>query len=244
MKKKSVTGYSDNSYSSNLIIKTDATVSTLAADKIMYEVPEVVFGQVIDAVGTPTAVTPVPFDISKTVGPVMSAPGSMLSPVDYMASASSAAISAATKVTYKKGVVTHVEGVDKLTIDQNQLIEVKGNTSRSISGKLSEYVLGGIDIYSPKKITIKSDEKVEVISPSEYFEYKNASASMKINDISLNFTSLGINPLLGISVNGLKIENKAAALKREGGKFEVHIGGTETKISSFSQYMSALTSFF
>ncbi|UXY09491.1 type VI secretion system tip protein VgrG [Kosakonia sp. ML.JS2a] len=242
--KKSVTGYSDNSYTSNLIIKTDATVSTLAADKIMYEVPEVVFGQVIDAVGTPTAVTPVPFDISKTVGPVMSAPGSMLSPVDYMASASSAAISAATKVTYKKGVVTHVEGVDKLTIDQNQLIEVKGNTSRSISGKLSEYVLGGIDIYSPKKITIKSDEKVEVISPSEYFEYKNASASMKINDISLNFTSLGINPLLGISVNGLKIENKAAALKREGGKFEVHIGGTETKISSFSQYMSALTSFF
>ncbi len=40
---KSVKGYSDNTHTQNLVIKTDASVSTLAANKIMYEVPEVVF---------------------------------------------------------------------------------------------------------------------------------------------------------------------------------------------------------
>lgn len=240
---KSVTGYSDNSYTKNLVIKSDATVSTLAADKIMYEVPEVVFGQVIDAAGTPTTVTPIPFDVSKTTGPVMSAMDVHPSPLDYMASASSSSISAATKVTYKKGVVTHIEGVDMLTVDQNQLTDIKGNVARNITGQLSENVLSGISMYSPKLITIKSDEKVEVISNSEYFEYKNASMSVKLNDISFTLSSVGIVPS-ALSIGALKLENKTISGRRLGGVVKWAIAGTDTEISSFKQSVSVLTTFF
>jgi type VI secretion system secreted protein VgrG len=95
----------------------------------------------------------------------MSAPGSMPSPADYMSSASSSAIGAATKVTYKKGVVTHVEGVDKLTVDQNHIVDIHGNASRNIQGVLTETVLGEMNLYSPSKITIKSDTQVNVDTP-------------------------------------------------------------------------------
>ncbi|WP_255253647.1 type VI secretion system Vgr family protein [Kosakonia pseudosacchari] len=241
--KKSVTGFSDNSYTSNLVFKTDASVSTTAAAKIMYEVPEVVFGQVIDAQGNESSVTPVPFDIKQTKGQVLAPMGTVTTAADFLSSASSAAISAATKVTYKKGVVTDIQGVDKLTVHQNQITDVKGNVARSITGQLNENVFGGMDFYSPKKITIKSDEKVEIISPSEYFEYKNASSSLKINDISVNMTSIGATPILGVSANGLKLENAGAVIKKDGGNIIIRIGGTNTRITTMSQFINALTSF-
>ncbi|WOZ79301.1 type VI secretion system Vgr family protein [Kosakonia sacchari] len=241
--KKSVTGFSDNSYTSNLVFKTDASVSTTAAVKIMYEVPEVVFGQVIDAQGNASSVTSVPFDIKQTKGQVLAPIGTVTTAADFLSSASSAAVSAATKVTYKKGVVTDIQGVDKLTVHQNQIIDIKGNVARSITGQLNENVFGGMDLYSPKKITIKSDEKVEIISPSEYFEYKNASSSLKINDISVNMTSIGATPVLGVSVNGMKLENAGAVIKKDGGNIILRLGGTNTKITSMSQYINALTSF-
>ena len=185
---KSVTGYSDNSYTKNLVIKTDASVSTLAADKIMYEVPEVVFGQVVNAQGQASAVTPVPFDISKPVGPVMSAPGSMPSPADYMSSASSSAIGAATKVTYKKGVVTHVEGVDKLTVDQNHIVDIHGNASRNIQGVLTETVLGEMNLYSPSRITIKSDTEVNIDTPWAIEKKWNSVGISAVNLAAVGFS--------------------------------------------------------
>lgn len=116
----------------------------------------------------------------------------MLTPTDYLAAASSDAISTATRVTYKKGVVTHIQGIDKLIVDNNQLVNINSNVARSIAGKFNESVQGGVSISSPNNITIKSDSKVEVLSPGEYFEYKNASASIKLNDISMNMTSIGM----------------------------------------------------
>jgi len=153
------------------------------------------------------------------------------------------ALAFATKVTYKKGVVTDIQGMEKRTVELNQIIKIKGSVGRSIDGRLDEIVQEGVSLYSPKKITIESTEKVEIISPGEYYEYKNASASLKLNDISVNLTSASINPLFGFSFNGLKFENKAAVMKREGGTFKIFLGGTETRISTFSQYISALTSF-
>ncbi len=62
---KSVTGYSSNSYTGNVVTESGDTVSTLAASKIMYETPDVIFGQVVDAKGTESAVPNIPFDIKK-----------------------------------------------------------------------------------------------------------------------------------------------------------------------------------
>ncbi|EOI3578861.1 type VI secretion system Vgr family protein [Cronobacter turicensis] len=242
---KSVTGYSDNSYTKNLVIKTDASVSTLAADKIMYEVPEIVFGQVVDAQGQESQLPPVPTD--KWIGkpsPTPTVTDPHPNPVVTMSFASPGSLSYATKVTYKRGVVTDIQGMEKRTVKLNQIVDIKGSVGRHIGGRLDEIIEGGVSLYSPKKITFESPEKVEIISPGEYFEYKNAAASLKLNDISVNMTSASINPLFGFSFNGLKFENKAAALKWEGGKFEVNVGGTDIKINTFSQYISALTSFF
>ncbi|WP_427170916.1 type VI secretion system Vgr family protein [Klebsiella aerogenes] len=222
---KSVTGYSSNSYTGNVVTESGDTVSTLAASKIMYETPDVIFGQVVDAKGTESAVPNIPFDIKNTAGQIMAAPGTKLYATDYLAAASTSAISAATRVTYKKGVVTHIQGIDKLTVDNNQIVAVKGNVARNILGSLNESVKGGITITSPNKISINSAEKVEIITPGEYFEYKNASASIKLNDLSMNLTSIGITPMVGVSINGLKIENKGIALRRIGGKVKFAVGG-------------------
>ncbi|HBV9988521.1 TPA: type VI secretion system tip protein VgrG, partial [Klebsiella aerogenes] len=124
---KSVTGYSSNSYTGNVVTESGDTVSTLAASKIMYETPDVIFGQVVDAKGTESAVPNIPFDIKNTAGQIMAAPGTKLYATDYLAAASTSAVSAATRVTYKKGVVTHIQGIDKLTVDNNQIVDVKGN---------------------------------------------------------------------------------------------------------------------
>ncbi|WP_238996376.1 type VI secretion system Vgr family protein [Pluralibacter gergoviae] len=240
---KSVTGYSNNSYTSNVIIKTDETVSTQASSRIMYEAPDIIFGQVIDSSGLTSETKPLPFDIKKTSAPIIAAKDTVLTATDYLAAASSDAISAATRVTYKKGVVTYIQGIDKLTVDNNQLVNINGNVARSIAGKLNENIQGGVSISSPNNITIKSDSKVEVLSPGEYFEYKNASASIKLNDISMNMTSIGMTPVLGVSVSGLKIENKGIALRKIGGKLKFAVGGTETEIGTFSQFVDALISF-
>ncbi|HGV9239764.1 TPA: type VI secretion system Vgr family protein [Klebsiella aerogenes] len=222
---KSVTGYSSNSYTGNVVTESGDTVSTLAASKIMYETPDVIFGQVVDAKGTESAVPNIPFDIKNTAGQIMAAPGTKLYATDYLAAASTSAVSAATRVTYKKGVVTHIQGIDKLTVDNNQIVDIKGNVARNILGSLNESVKGGITITSPNKISINSAEKVEIITPGEYFEYKNASASIKLNDLTMNLTSIGITPMVGISINGLKIENKGIALRRIGGKVKFAVGG-------------------
>lgn len=190
---KSVTGYSSNSYTGNVVTESGDTVSTLAASKIMYETPDVIFGQVVDAKGTESAVPNIPFDIKNTAGQIMAAPGTKLYATDYLAAASTSAVSAATRVTYKKGVVTHIQGIDKLTVDNNQIVDVKGNVARNILGELNETVQGTISINSPLKISIKSDTKVEIVSPEGLFTNKGISVSLNGTTHSFNGLSTSVN---------------------------------------------------
>ncbi|HBV9943852.1 TPA: type VI secretion system tip protein VgrG [Klebsiella aerogenes] len=190
---KSVTGYSSNSYTGNVVTESGDTVSTLAASKIMYETPVVIFGQVVDAKGTESAVPNIPFDIKNTAGQIMAAPGTKLYATDYLAAASTSAVSAATRVTYKKGVVTHIQGIDKLTVDNNQIVDVKGNVARNILGELNETVQGKISINSPLKISIKSDTKVEIVSPEGLFTNKGISVSLNGTTHSFNGLSTSVN---------------------------------------------------
>ncbi len=190
---KSVTGYSCNSYTGNVVTESGDTVSTLAASKIMYETPDVIFGQVVDAKGTESAVPNIPFDIKNTAGQIMAAPGTKLYATDYLAAASTSAVSAATRVTYKKGVVTHIQGIDKLTVDNNQIVDVKGNVARNILGELNETVQGKISINSPLKISIKSDTKVEIVSPEGLFTNKGISVSLNGTTHSFNGLSTSVN---------------------------------------------------
>ncbi|MEB6075377.1 type VI secretion system tip protein VgrG [Klebsiella aerogenes] len=190
---KSVTGYSSNSYTGNVVTESGDTVSTLAASKIMYETPDVIFGQVVDAKGTESAVPNIPFDIKNTAGQIMAAPGTKLYATDYLAAASTSAVSAATRVTYKKGVVTHIQGIDKLTVDNNQIVDVKGNVARNILGELNETVQGKISINSPLKISVKSDTKVEIVSPEGLFTNKGISVSLNGTTHSFNGLSTSVN---------------------------------------------------
>lgn len=190
---KSVTGYSSNSYTGNVVTESGDTVSTLAASKIMYETPDVIFGQVVDAKGTESAVPNIPFDIKNTAGQIMAAPRTKLYATDYLAAASTSAVSAATRVTYKKGVVTHIQGIDKLTVDNNQIVDVKGNVARNILGELNETVQGKISINSPLKISIKSDTKVEIVSPEGLFTNKGISVSLNGTTHSFNGLSTSVN---------------------------------------------------
>lgn len=190
---KSVTGYSSNSYTGNVVTESGDTVSTLASSKIMYETPDVIFGQVVDAKGTESAVPNIPFDIKNTAGQIMAAPGTKLYATDYLAAASTSAVSAATRVTYKKGVVTHIQGIDKLTVDNNQIVDVKGNVARNILGELNETVQGKISINSPLKISIKSDTKVEIVSPEGLLTNKGISVSLNGTTHSFNGLSTSVN---------------------------------------------------
>jgi type VI secretion system secreted protein VgrG len=218
------------------VIKTDASVSTLAANKIMYEVPEVVFGQVVDASGNETSVPPVPFDIKQTQGAVLSAPGAIVPPTAYLASASSAAIGAATKVYYKKGVVTEIDGVDKLTVKQNQIIDVKGNVARNITGNSSETVLGEMNIYSPSRITIKSDTEVNVDTPWAVETKWNTTSLAATNVGSTGFAVAVTAANIGITAS--KIENNGVSIAWNSGlKFKA---GTYTS----SNYLLALKQSF
>jgi len=79
------------------------------------------FLQVVDANGKSSAVKIVYYEIKQTKVQVISAMGATPTASDYLASASSSSITAAAKVTYKKGVVTEVEEVDMLTVHQYKL---------------------------------------------------------------------------------------------------------------------------
>ncbi|OHY66705.1 ImpA family type VI secretion-associated protein [Pluralibacter gergoviae] len=195
---KSVVGYSDSSYTSNVVINTDATVSTLAASRIMYEAPDIIFGQVIDANGTASAVPQVPFDIKKTQGTILSPAGSKITPAEYLAAASTPAIGMATRVTYKKGVVTHIQGIDKVTVDNNQVVDIKGNVARNIAGNLTEEVLGAVSFYSPLLIKIKSDVNVEIDAPFLASNVKGTQVSF--TGVSGGFTGVS-GGLTGLSVS-------------------------------------------
>jgi type VI secretion system secreted protein VgrG len=214
------------------VIKTDASVSTLAANKIMYEVPEVVFGQVIDAGGNASAVTTVPFDIKKTQGAVVSAPGTFVPPTAYLAAASSAAIGAATKVFYKKGVVTEIEGVEKLTVHQNQIVEIKGNAAKNIAGTYNETVQGDMTIYSPSQITIKSDSLVNIDTPWAV-ETKWNTTSFAASNISTTGVAFGFTGF-NFGVTASKMENNPITiLYNRGFKFKVAGADVTTAKAAF-----------
>ncbi|HDT6507416.1 TPA: type VI secretion system tip protein VgrG [Klebsiella aerogenes] len=206
---KSVTGYSSNSYTGNVVTESGDTVSTLAASKIMYETPDVIFGQVVDAKGTESAVPNIPFDIKNTAGQIMAAPGTKLYATDYLAAASTSAVSAATRVTYKKGVVTHIQGIDKLTVDNNQIVDVKGNVARNILGELNETVQGNITIKSPSKITIKSDVNVEIEAP--FFASNVKGTQMSMTGISGGITGIS-GGFTGVSISHNMIDHSTKTL--------------------------------
>ena len=212
---KSVTGYSDNSYTKNLVFKTDESVSTTAVTKIMYEAPQIIFGQTIDAQGNESLVRAIPFDIKQKQGAVASAPGVRVAPTDYLASASSAAIGAATEVYYKKGVVTEINGVDKLTVKQNQIIDIEGNVARNIVGNSTDNVLGEITIYSPSKINIKSDTEVNVDTPWAVEKKLNVTGFV-LNSVSVTGLALGLTGMT-IGITTTKIENEAVKIAYNNG---------------------------
>lgn len=108
---------------------------------------------------------------------------------------------------------------------------------------MDEIVQEGIKIYSPKTITIESPEKVEILSPGEYYEYKHASLGVKLNDISFNLSAIGINPF-GMTLGGLKLENRTISGRRIGGVVKWAVAGTDTEITTFKQALSVLTTFF
>jgi len=238
--KKSVTGFSDNSYTSNLVFKTDASVSTTAAVKIMYEAPNIIFGQVVDAQGKESAVPSIPFDIKQTQGAVISAPGVKVAPTDYLASASSSAIGAATKVYYKKGVVTEINGIDKLTVKQNQITDVEGNVARNIIGNSTDTVLGEIMIYSPSKISIKSDTEVNVDTPWAVDKKWNVT-SLVANSISATGVAMGFTGF-NFGITTTKLENNAVAVVYNNG-FRFKAGTVDTTNYKMALRAAILTMF-
>ena len=195
---KDVTGYSDNKYSNNLVVSSGATVSTKATSDIMFDAgSKIVYGQTISADGSESALPSVPFDINAK-GTVMAPEGAFVPPTSILAAASSGAIGAATQVVYKKGVVTEINGVDKLTVDQNQIVDVKGNVARDIKGKWEESVAGEVSIKSPSKITIKSDVNVEINAP--FFASNVKGYQVSITGASGSFTGVS-GGLTGVSIS-------------------------------------------
>lgn len=240
---KSVTGYSSNSYTGNVVTESGDTVSTLAASKIMYETPDVIFGQVVDAKGTESAVPNIPFDIKNTAGQIMAAPGTKLYATDYLAAASTSAVSAATRVTYKKGVVTHIQGIEQRNIDQNQIIAIKGNAARTISGNLNEDVvgtlslnaLGEIRIYSPKKISIKSDENIDMDSPFWTSNTHATQFSFTGLSVSLNMAAFGYN-LIDYSNKAVDLTNENVKVRLRNA-IDVSVSAVRTQLNNLTIFM-------
>ncbi|QKJ85801.1 type VI secretion system tip protein VgrG [Paramixta manurensis] len=201
---KSVTGCSDNSYTDNVTVVTDKTISTKAADRIMFDAAnQIVYGQTIDAKGVASEVNHAPFN-KDAKAQLISAPGTQHVPNDYMKAASGASIAGATKVVYKKGVVTDINGVDQLTVDENQIVDIKGNVSRNINGTWFENVDGDITINAKSitfnaKTSITSNAKsvndngdIELVKWTPYSgEIKGFSAGLTM--LESNYTAMNFN---------------------------------------------------
>ncbi|MDV5356957.1 hypothetical protein HF650_13085 [Kosakonia sp. SMBL-WEM22] len=151
--------------------------------------------QVVDANGKSSAVKTVYYEIKQTKVQVISAMGATPTASDYLASASSSSISAATKITYKKGVVTEVDGVDMLTVHQNKITDVKGNAAVSIKGNFDATILGAVNVYSPGTISIKSDTNVDIDAPFWVSNAKGMSTSFTGLSISFTGASGGLTGL-------------------------------------------------
>ncbi len=197
---KNVVGHSDNHFTDNVVINTDKTISTKAASRIMFDAAnQIIYGQTIDAKGNASPLPIANFN-KNAKGEVVSAPDAVLVANDYLKAASAASIAHATQVIYKKGVVTEINGIDQLTVDENQIVDVKGNVSRHILGKWSEDIKGEVTFTSPQKITIRSDTEVNIDSP--YFvsnahchqeTFTGVSTSINGVSASVNGVSLGYN---------------------------------------------------
>jgi len=240
---KSVTGYSDNTYTQNLVIKTDASVSTLAANKIMYEVPEVVFGQVVDASGNESSVPKAAFDVKNKKGTVISSPDVVTTSSDFLASASASSINLATKVTYKKGVVTKIQGVDKLSVEQNQIISIDGNAARTVKGDLDEDIIGKvtfnaqgeISIFSPKAISIKSNENIDLDTP--FFNSNTHATQFSFTglSISLNGISAGYNGV-DFAEKGLDLTNQQVKVRLKN-IYDMSISAIKAQVNKLTVFM-------
>jgi len=225
------------------VIKTDASVSTLAANKIMYEVPEVVFGQVVDASGNESSVPKAAFDVKNKKGTVISSPDVVTTSSDFLASASASSINLATKVTYKKGVVTKIQGVDKLSVEQNQIISIDGNAARTVKGDLDEDIIGKvtfnaqgeISIFSPKAISIKSNENIDLDTP--FFNSNTHATQFSFTglSISLNGISAGYNGV-DFAEKGLDLTNQQVKVRLKN-IYDMSISAIKAQVNKLTVFM-------
>lgn len=125
--------------------------------------------------------------------------------------------------------------------DGDELIVRSGGRKNTIIGGLTTTVAGGwaqkvttgdIEISTPDTMILRGEKKIDLQCP-DYFEYKAAAMSVKLNDTALALTE--------ISVKGLKYETNPVVFKFRGGGAHFEINGNRLEYNLLSLQTALLT---
>ncbi|MDJ0087413.1 type VI secretion system tip protein TssI/VgrG [Pantoea allii] len=152
--------------------------------------------------------------------------------------------------TYNQGLNTTIDSGGKVeTINDGVLVNINsGNWTQNVND-------GTITIYSPHDITLRSTTKINLDAPNIKSKAKAHNESFTGNSFSVTgfsesftgasfgFTTSTISTsVMSVSVGAFSIKNKPFELKRHDNKIQF-VSGTETTLSSFRSFLSALTTF-
>lgn len=122
----------------------------------------------------------------------------------------------------------------------DELIVHSGGRKNTITGGINTTVAGGwvqkvttgdIEISTPDTITLRGDKKIDLQCP-DYFEYKAAAMSIKLNEIGIGLSEIG--------VKALKYETNPVEFKMRGGGARFEINGNKIERNLLSLKTAAL----
>lgn len=96
-----------------------------------------------------------------------------------------------THILYTKGKNTDIDGSDKLTISQDQTIEVKGAVTRNIHGDCDEHIGESLTVHADGEIQLHSDGKMSIEAKSLALKVQGDIETHSLN--SLNIAAMSQN---------------------------------------------------
>lgn len=113
-----------------------------------------------------------------------------------------------------------IQNGDNLTVNSGgQTQRIHGGVNTEIAGGwVQKITTGDIQISTPDQITLQSDKKIDLQCP-DYFEYKSAAMSVKLNEVAFGLSEIGIK--------GFKYETAPVEIKFRGGGARLEVRGNK-----------------
>ncbi len=117
-------------------------------------------------------------------------------------------------ILYVKNKRTDIRGGDKLTVDQDRDIRIKGAASRHIDGKCDEYVKGDLSFRSDAAITIRSAGEMCIEASSLVHKVQKNMETHSLNSLHVTGTAENINEMhIAMSQTSMQTHNLVMSTK-------------------------------